>query len=82
MRLTFNVNDNVRVRLTDVGRAALRKNHDELFADWIKPPEFVLRKEDERGWSEWHLWDLMHEFGRHMYNGCQVPFETEIELVG
>lgn len=81
--MKFNINDEVRVRLTDVGRAIHRKNHDDLFKAWGARgvmPEYRPPKEDPGGWSTWQLWDLMHEFGRHCYNGAKIPFETEIDI--
>ena len=66
--MNFNVNDYVRVRLTQVGR-------DHLARIKRPPPD-----EDESGWSRWQLWDLMHVFGARCFNGCSIPFETSIEI--
>ena len=79
--MKFNINGYVRVRLTDEGRARHRKNHDDLFSSWPQPPEYRAPQEDANGWSEWQMWQLMSEFGSRLYNGCRVPFETEIEIV-
>lgn len=75
--MKFNINSKVRVRLTERGRRIHRENFWNLMGDKhkYKPPEEV------DGWSEWQMWELMHEFGANCYNGCTVPFETEIELV-
>jgi hypothetical protein len=75
----FNVNEKVKVRLTDTGRRIHRKQWDELGITSFKyqPP-----KEDARGWSEWQLWCLMREFGQHLNNGFDPPFETEIRIPG
>lgn len=76
---TFNLNHNVRVKLTDVGRAAILKNHKNLFGD--RADKFAPRKVIEvEGWSEWQLWELMAEFGPYLSNGRPVPFETEIQM--
>lgn len=79
--MKFNINDSVRVRLTDVGRGAILRNHNSLFG--AKAGSFTPRKveEDEDGWSTWQLWCLMQEFGPHMRNGSPIPFETEIEII-
>lgn len=66
--MKFNINDTVRVRLTDYGRAALRGE--------FKPP-----KQDEDGWSDWQLWALMQAFGDRVNVGFPLCFETEIEIV-
>ncbi len=78
MKLTINMNDEVRVRLTARGREIMRKNHAELFPSGAPVPYSEPREDD--GWSTWQLWCLMQEFGRHLHNGCDVPFETEIEI--
>jgi DNA-binding MarR family transcriptional regulator len=77
--MKFNVNNCVRVRLTDKGREILRQNHDAL---WKGRREYTPTvTEDEDGWSKWQLWALMQEFGPHMWLGGVVPFETEIEVL-
>jgi hypothetical protein len=69
---SFNVNWYVRVRLTDTGRAHLRKV-------W---PIYRSKVEESDGLSRWQLWSLMETFGAAMYLGCDPPFETTIELEG
>lgn len=85
---SFNLNDYVRVKLTDHGRALHRAEFDRLCAFWVDrgfpaPEDLVYRpvEEAEDGWSTWQLWDLMHTFGAHLYNGCQLPFHPVIELM-
>lgn len=75
--MKFNINDKVRVKLTDRGRRVHKDNFWNLMGDKYKyePPEEV------DGWSEWQMWELMHEFGASCYNGGAVPFETEIEIL-
>lgn len=64
---SFNINDYVRVKLTFIGWALLNgKNR--------------IVSEDTEGWSRWQLWDLMNTFGTSLYNGCDVPFETNIRI--
>jgi hypothetical protein len=75
--MKFNINHNIKVRLTEKGREIHRKQWDEL---GIKSFAYSPPKEDKHGWSEWQLWDLMREFGPHLWNGCEVPFETEIKI--
>lgn len=82
--MMFNINHEVRVRLTNVGRKAHRENHDNLYKFMgEKANEFAYLppKEDADGWSKWQLWELMREFGRCCGNGFPVPFETEIEII-
>lgn len=75
--MTFNLNDHVLVRLTEHGRKLHRDDYDKSKSPYpYKEPE-----EDEQGWSKWQLWELMRAFGPHLYNGCELPFETTIEII-
>ena len=75
--MRFNVNHKVKVKLTEIGHKIHRADFDQLGMKSItyQPPQ-----EDKRGWSEWQMWELMRLFGPHLYNGCNVPFETEIQI--
>lgn len=87
--MKFNINDTVRVRLTDYGRAVLRDDWQSTTNIYYASPErsAALRgeykppKEDEDGWSEWQLWALMAAFGDRMNLVFPLCFETEIEIV-
>lgn len=75
---SFNVNNEVWVRLTDEGRRQLNRNREGSALPHGKFPGLPV--EDADGFSKWQLWDLMSQFGPHMFNGCEIPFETEIYL--
>lgn len=79
----FNVNHEVRVKITPHGKKCLRKNYDDLAKNYGGKLGFPFRmpKADKDGWTRFQLHDLMANFGQHMYCGCQVPFETEIEIL-
>jgi len=79
-KMKFNINNNVRVKLTDKGREIHRKKYDNLWNGYHSLP-YIPVEEDENGWSTWQLWQLMSNFGDSMYNGCDLPFETEIEIM-
>lgn len=74
-----NLNDIVRVKVTEEGEKVFTKFHEDLFLphhpDWV--PEL---KRDEDGWSSFHLWEFANIFGSSLYNGCKVPVETAFEL--
>lgn len=73
----FNINQFVRVRLSDFGRAIHRREWDAFPYCSYQPPH-----EDENGWSRWQMWDLMRTFGPHLFNGAvELPFATEIEIL-
>lgn len=74
--MKFNINDNVRVKLTRHGRDILKSNHGDFH---------IPKKEDADGWSSWQLWILVQEFGDPCRateaNNWELPFETDIEIV-
>lgn len=76
----FNLNDYVRVRVVQRGFEILREQ-DRVYR--LRPgiaPRRQHEQEQNGGWSEWQLWDLMSTFGPHISLGCDVPFETTIEF--
>jgi len=79
----FNINGEVRVKLTDHGRWLHRKNHDDLMADWAARGiptrlDYTPPREDADGWSKWQMWVLMKEFGPHIFMGMDNPFDLEV----
>lgn len=79
--MKFNINHNIKVRLTDLGRAIHEKQHDTVLGNMRYKYPYNPPKEDENGWSKWQLWDFMATFGPYMGNGCDMPAETEIEIL-
>jgi len=83
--MLFNLNENVRVKLTDTGKEIMRKKHTDLvtkFGSVIsdKSKIFTLPPEDENGYSQWKMWQLFSNFGEHIYMGCEPPFDLTIEI--
>jgi hypothetical protein len=81
---TFNLNDFVWVRLTDVGRAVIKED-DKRWAQRIPSyggslPRVQKEEAENDGWSRWQLWSLMQQFGSEVHLGCVPPFETTIRL--
>jgi len=79
--IKFNINQTVRVKLTEHGRR-IHRQFRELNARLPLKGTFKYTppKEDEEGWSRWQLWELMERFGEHCGMCKTLPFETEIEL--
>ena len=77
--MKFNINDKVKIRLTDYGRECLLENAKEV-KEYFPDYEHLQKVEDIDGWSEWQLWHVMQEFGKHIYLGGEVPFETTIMI--
>ena len=80
--IDFNVNQNVKVKITPYGKECLRRNYDRkmsCYAELVYP--FELPKEDEDGYTTFQLWDLMREFGEYMFMGNKNPFAMNIKLI-
>lgn len=74
----FNINNKVRVKLTEEGHRILKRNHDRFWRLLEPKQGYDPPVEDKNGFSDWQMWELMREFGPDLYNGCKVPFETTI----
>ena len=82
--MDFNINQSVKVRLTQGGKNLLQRKRAELLQGMdgkISANAWALPTEDADGWSEWQLWELMREFGQHIYVGqINPPFELTIRI--
>ena len=76
----FNINDNVKVKLTERGRAILDMQLAKRVRRWNCENRcpYQSRPTDANGYIEFQMWELMHEFGGDVYNGCQPPFDMVI----
>ena len=74
--LKFNMNNNVKVKLNDIGRAELKRLHDELCSDLKIDREYVEQIMDDDGYSTFQMHTLMNTFGHMMLMGVKPPFET------
>jgi hypothetical protein len=76
--MKINLNDNVRIKLTDYGRLALERQH---IAFWWSHKEVPYKPpvEDANGWSKWQFHTLMRELGNLLVVGGPLPFETDME---
>jgi hypothetical protein len=76
----FNLNDNVKVKLTKRGKAILDMQLAERVRRWncenLCP--YQSRPADANGYIKFQMWELMHEFGANVYNGCEPPFDMVI----
>lgn len=82
--LAFNLNDNVRFKLTPEGFAIHRRNWDRLDlatgGSMGKSYPYQPPKVDSEGFTEDPMWCVMHEYGESLYNGCHPPFEPTIQI--
>lgn len=79
--IKFNINHTVKVKLTEMGLAELKEQHDEMLMGLPRLGEFEAPAQDSDGWSTWQLHSLMLAFGQSMIMGRNLPFETEILII-
>jgi hypothetical protein len=70
---SLNMNARVKVKLTPVGYRVYKRHMTHLGVDVP-----LIPKVDAEGWYEAPLWEIAHIFGADIYNGCVMPFETDI----
>jgi len=72
----FNINNNVKIKLTEAGIDILKKERPNLL-------EIYNNRIDKDGYTQVQLWEVMNVFGKHCYNGNNnLPFETNIIIPG
>ena len=80
----FNINDYVKVKLTEKGKYIYYHQFDDMNVDILKrggkPLNPIELKYDDEGYTEFQMWHLMEIFGKYLFNGCNIPFETTIKL--
>ena len=85
MEIRFNINQYAKVKLTEMGKEILLKRHnelnDQLAARGAQGLGMFILKLDEGGYYKDQLWRIMQVFGEQLFNGAEVPFETEIILI-
>ena len=75
----FNVNNYVRVRLTETGWDILRSEMEQRKIQFPNA-KWSLPEPDADGWIRYQMRAFMQEFGQHISMGMMSPFETEIMI--
>lgn len=81
---TYNINDKIKVKLTDKGKEILAKEIAKGNSITRLPADFIpsCYREDNEGYIHPQLWDFMRIFGSHFWNGCpQVIENNEIIFI-
>lgn len=78
--MIFNINNDVRVKLTPKGLSILKARHDKIAAKLPRMGPFIPPKTDNDGWSTFQMWQLFDNFGEHVYMSAELPFGTEIDI--
>jgi ribosomal protein L5 len=79
----INLNADVKVRLTDLGRKKYKEYYQELI-NYSHPSKEVRdymltpKEEDSDGYCTFAIWELMQFFGKHIYLGCKPLFDMNI----
>ncbi len=78
----FNINDFVKVKLTDYGKHVYEHHLDDLnlrMGCHLTP--YPLQY-DENGYCDFQLWHFMNIFGDHIFNGAPVVIEDNNIYMG
>ena len=75
--MKVNLNQMVRVRLTDHGREVHRQEYAKNGTLALYQP----RPMDDRGYSVFQLWELMQVFGPAIHLGAENSFDLDIEIL-
>lgn len=79
--MKMNLNDTVKVKLTDEGIKILKERYqyfNRMLAKQSIPIEPFELKLDAEGYYHAQLWHLLEDFGDKVFLGCEVPFENNV----
>jgi hypothetical protein len=76
----ININDTVKVRLTEFGKELHKKLWDDFWSanGVLDKFPYTPPKTDPDGYCEFQMWNLMQDFGAYCGLGNELPFETVI----
>jgi hypothetical protein len=75
---SFNINYTVKIRLTKFGKELHKQQYFWNSVDRLDQFPYTPPKEDENGYCEFQMWDLMEKFGPYCGLGKEPPFDTVI----
>jgi len=86
--MKININDYVKIKLTDYGKEVLKETKEEFLTSFNKRYNtkhtvdsfFEKIEYDKEGYTKFQLWHLMEIFGDYMYNGADNVFDLNIKL--
>ena len=71
--IKFNLNDNIKFKLTEVGKDIIAKKFEKKPATAPEP--------DPSGFYQMQAWDFISVFGSRFVFGLPAPMEPEVVLV-
>lgn len=79
--VSYNFNEPIRVKLTDLGHQILRDRHARLKQKLPKIGDYIAPTEDADGFVSFAVWEAMHLFGPWMELGSwPLPIDSEVRL--
>lgn len=81
MNISININNKIKVKLTDFGKSILDKEVNKLKQISGAPDNYTPYKTDNNGYIEFQLWQFMNIFGSSLYNGAIQVIENNEMLV-
>ena len=77
---SFNTNSTVKVKLTELGKKMLERDHNEFWGSRgiLRDHPYKPPKEDKDGYVEFQLWSLMYQLGKYQILGCEPTIDTVI----
>ena len=80
---SFNINNTVKIRLTEHGKQMLERDHNEFWSaqgasGMLDKYPYKPHEEDEDGYVKFQLWSLMYQLGKYCGLGREIPFDTVI----
>ena len=79
----INMNRKVKVKLNEYGIQIYSDRYNKvnsLAGKIVIPSTDPII--DDKGFTEFQLWELMHLFGEYIMIGCKIPFETVLYFDG
>lgn len=80
----YNINNYIYIKLTDYGKQLIIKEYGCSYFEAC-----VESNKQENGYYKLQCHEVMRYFGEHLFNGCEMPFETtvyfdkhELEYIG
>jgi len=84
-QIKFNINDPVKVKVTEYGYEVWLEYSNQFVKYSPTYPvttiEELKAKQDDDGYTEFQLWDMMSIFGSKMQMGFKNPIDTNIILL-
>lgn len=81
MNISININNKIKVKLTDFGKSTLDKEVNKLKQISGAPDNYTPYETDDNGYTEFQLWQFMNIFGDYLYNGAIQVIENNKILV-